>query len=44
MRKAEHNSPGTHNPVALAYENLISQLTTDYSFIRLASNDTLIDI
>ena len=28
MRKAEHKSPGTHNPAAPAYENLISQLTT----------------
>jgi hypothetical protein len=28
MRKAEHKSPGTPNPAAPAYENLISQLTT----------------
>jgi hypothetical protein len=28
MRKAEQKSPGTHNPAALANEDLISQLTT----------------
>ena len=42
MRKTEHKIPGTRNAVAPAYENVISQLTTP--FLRLASNDTLIDI
>jgi hypothetical protein len=35
MRKAEHKSPGTHNPAAPAIENLTKPLHEKAEFVKL---------